>query len=133
MSEENVEIVREGFDAVARGDLEGRLGDIRTEVTVYPRPEEPGVKSCYEGHEGVLEYLANWYAGWESYIVEPERFIDTGDYVIVDVREVGLAKQSGVRVEENFAHAFKVSDGKVVEWRMFGPMHEALDAVGLSE
>ena len=133
MSEENVEIVRRGFDAVARGDLERWFGDVSAEITVYPRAEEPGVKNCYEGHEGILEYLANWYSGWESYTVEPERFIDGGDYVVVDVREVGVAQQSGMRVEENFAHAFKVSDGKVVEWRMFGPMREALEAAGLSE
>jgi hypothetical protein len=38
-----------------------------------------------------------------------------------------------LRVEENFAHALKVSDGKIVEWRMFGPVDEALEAIGLSE
>jgi ketosteroid isomerase-like protein len=133
MSQENVEIVRGGFDAVARGDLEGWLSDVGAKVKVYPRPEEPGVRDSYEGHEGVLEYLANWYSGWESYIVEPERFIDGGDYVIVDVREVGVAEGSGMRVEENFAHAFKVSHGKIVEWRMFGPMQEALEAVGMAD
>jgi ketosteroid isomerase-like protein len=36
-------------------------------------------------------------------------------------------------VEENFAHVFKLRDGKIVEWRQFGPLREALEAVGLSE
>jgi hypothetical protein len=38
-----------------------------------------------------------------------------------------------MRVEQNFAHAFKVNDGNVVEWRMFGPLQEALEAAGLRE
>jgi hypothetical protein len=46
---------------------------------------------------------------------------------------VGVAEQSGMRVEENFAHAFKVDDRKIVEWRMFGPVQEALEELGLSE
>ena len=37
-----------------------------------------------------------------------------------------------MRVEENFAHAFKLQDGKAVEWRMFGPLEEAFEALGLS-
>jgi ketosteroid isomerase-like protein len=86
-----------------------------------------------EENDGVLDYLVNWYAGWDEYTPEPVRFIDGGEYVIVDVREVGVAAQSGMRVEENFAHAFKVDDRKIVEWRMFGPVQEALEELGLSE
>jgi ketosteroid isomerase-like protein len=132
MSQENVEIVRRAFEAVGRSDLEGWFATASPELKVYPRREEPGVKDCYEGVDGMLEYVANWYSGWEEYTVEPERFIDGGEYVVVDVREIGVAKQSGLRVEENFGHAFKVRDGKIVEWRMFGPVREALEAVGLS-
>lgn len=129
MSEENVDIVRRGFDAYSRGDGEAWLAGFSEKIKLYPRPEEPGVKDCYEGTDGVTEYLANWFSGWDEYTVEPEQYIDAGEYVIVDMREVGLAKQSGLRVEETFAHAFKVSDGKVVEWRMFGPVEEALQAI----
>jgi hypothetical protein len=37
------------------------------------------------------------------------------------MREIGVAKQSGLRVEETFAHAFKISEGDVVEWRCSVP------------
>ena len=48
------------------------------------------------------------------------------------MNEVGIA-ESGLRVEQRFAHAVKIADGKGVEWRMFGPVEEALEALGLSE
>jgi hypothetical protein len=38
-----------------------------------------------------------------------------------------------MRVEQRFAHAFKIENGKGVEWRMFGPVEEAFEALGLSE
>jgi len=103
MSEENVEVVRRGFEAFSPNDFEGWYAVTSTKVKLYPRREEPGVKDSYEGWDGVLDYLVNWYAGWDEYTSEPVRFIDGGEYVIVDVREVGVAEQSGMRVEENFA------------------------------
>jgi ketosteroid isomerase-like protein len=133
MSEENVEVVRRGFEAFSQKDFEGWYAVTSRNVKRHPRREEPGVKDSYEGWDGVLDYLVNWYAGWDEYTAEPVRFIDGGEYVIVDVREVGVAEQSGMRVEENFAHAFKVDDRKIVEWRMFGPVEEALEELGLSE
>jgi uncharacterized protein len=130
MSEESVEVVRRGFKAFGENDFEAWLRMASEEIKVYPRREEPGVAACYEGWEGVLDYAVNWYSGWETYEIEAERFIDTGDYLVVDAREVGVAEKTGMRVEQNFAHAFKVRDGKIVEWRMFGPVEEALHAVG---
>jgi len=131
MSEETIAIVRRLFKAVDETDFEAWPAIWSPEVKIYPRPEEPGVKPCYEGWEEMLDYLTNWYSGWRDYTIEAERFIDAGEWVVVDVREVGIAEQSGMRVEENFAHAFKLEDGKIVEWRMFGPMSEALGALGV--
>jgi ketosteroid isomerase-like protein len=133
MSQENVEIVRRGFEAFQQNDFEAWFALASSEITLYPRPEEPCVKASYGGKEGIVDYLVNWYSGWMAYTAEATRFIDAGESVIVDVREVGTAEQSGMRVEENFAHAFKVVDGLIVEWRMFGPLSEALNALGPRE
>ena len=130
MTQANVDIVRKATEAFIALDFERWASFIDAGCTVYPRAEEPGVEESYEGMEGVGTYLANWYAGWEEYTAEPLEYIDVAeDYVIVDMREAGVAKGSGIRVEENFAHAFRVADGKITEWRMFGPVEEALAAV----
>jgi ketosteroid isomerase-like protein len=131
VSRENLEIIRQSFDAFAQNDFEAWFAVASTDIKLYPRREEPGVKPVYNGWDELLEYLINWYSGWEDYTVAAERFIDAGDYVIVDVTEVGIAEHSGARVEENFAHAFKLHDGKIVEWRMYGPVDEALAALDL--
>jgi ketosteroid isomerase-like protein len=133
MSEETVAVVRQGFKAFSENDFEGWFAISSTEIKLYPPADEPGVKQCYEGWEELLEYLANWYSGWQDYSVEPERFVDAGEWVVMDAKEVGIAEQSGVRVEESFAHAFKLEDGKVVEWRMFRTVPEALEALGIED
>jgi ketosteroid isomerase-like protein len=79
----------------------------------------------------MMEYIINWFSGWDEYTFEAARFIGAGEYVIVDVREVGVMGKSGMRVEENFAHALKFADGKLIEWRMYGPVSEAMDALGI--
>ena len=131
MSEENVAVVRRVFATWAESDFEAFFSMAQPDIKVYPRPEEPGVKPCYEGWEELMEYLINWFSGWDEYTLEAERFIDAGDHVIVDVREVGFNRQSGIRVSENFAHAVKLADGKVAEWRMYGPVSEALEALAI--
>jgi ketosteroid isomerase-like protein len=133
MAADDVAVIRQAFDAFAAGDLDAWHALTGDDFALYPRREEPGVKERYDGWDGMLEYLANWYSGWESYATEPERYIDCGTYVIVDVREAGVAKQTGIRVEQNFAHAFAVREGKVTEWRMFGPVAEAMAALDVSE
>jgi ketosteroid isomerase-like protein len=132
MSQQNVEIVRKGVQAFLENDLEGWFATTDPGCKLYPRPEEPGAKECYEGWDEILEYLVNWYSGWKEYTGEAERFIDAGDWVVVEINEVGIA-ESGLRVEQRFAHAFKVEGGKGIEWRMFGPVAEALEAVGPPE
>lgn len=89
------------------------------------------MKECYEGWDEILGYLVNWYSGWKEYTGEPERFIDAGDWIVVEINEVGIA-ESGLRVEQRFAHAFKIEDSKGVEWRMYGPVEEAFEALGVS-
>jgi ketosteroid isomerase-like protein len=133
VSAENVAVVREIYEAFATSDLERWRELTADDLALYPRPEEPGVKERYDGWDEMLAYLANWYSGWESYTAEPERFIDCDSHVILDVREVGVAKQTGIRVEQNFAHAFVVRDGRVSEWRMFGSVDEAMTSLGVSE
>ncbi len=131
MSQKDVEIVRKSVQAFLENDFEGWFAATDPDCKLYPRPEEPGVRECYEGWDEIFEYLVNWYSGWKEYTGEPERFIDAGDWVVLELREVGFA-DSGLRVEQCFAHALKIKDGKVIEWRMFGPVEEAFEALGLS-
>ena len=132
MSQENVEIVRNGFDAFARGDIEGvlRLCD---ENIIVTQPEElPGVSPQQRGHSGVLEAFSIWPEQWDDYRIEILRIADLADYVVVTTRTHGRGKQSGVEVEMEFTIVFSVRNEKIVEMQIFMREEQALEAAGLS-
>ena len=133
MSQENVEIVRKCFEAFRRSDFEALFAHISPDIEVHPNPREPDAERRYEGRDGMLDYLDNWLSGWEKYTVEPRRFIEAGEFVVVEAQEVGIAEQTGIRVQQDYSHAMKIRDRQIVEWRMFGAVEEALEAAGLSE
>jgi len=133
MSENDVRILKDVFDAMARGEVTALVQRTDEEIRVYPRPEEPGVRDVYEGWEGLEEYMVNWFSGWDDYGVEAVRFIDTGDEVIAVARERGRIEGSGMELVEDFTHSFRLRDGRIVEWRMYDSHAQALERFGLQE
>ena len=133
MSRENVEIVRQAFEASADGDVGVWFQAADPDIRVYPRSEEPDAADEYRGLDGLMDYLTNWYGQWDDYEVEPVEIIDAGEHVLVVTRERGRVERSGVDLEEDFNHSFVLRNGKVAEWHMYDSHAQALEAVGLSE
>jgi uncharacterized protein len=132
MSEENVAIVRRGYDSYNRtGEPDYSLLDPEVVYDVSRRVFDPGV---YRGHEGVREFARRIREQWETMQIEPQDFIVAGDdVVVVPVRLVGVGKQSGAETTANAAHLWTFRDGKVIRQTTFQTKAEALKAAGLSE
>ena len=95
MSQENVEIVRDAFDAFTRGDTEGVLRRCDENIVITQPPELPGSSPQQHGHSGVLEAFAIWPEQWDNYRIEIVRIVaDPGDHVVVTARTGGRGKQS---------------------------------------
>jgi ketosteroid isomerase-like protein len=133
MSRENVEIVRNAFDAFTRGDTEGVLRLCDENISITQPKELPGVSRQQRGHSGVLEAFSIWPEQWDDYYIEILRMADSGDDVVVTTRQGGRGKQSGVEVKMEFAFVFTVRDEKIVEWQIFMHEDQALEAAGLRE
>ena len=133
MSQENVEIVRNAFDAHTRDDIDGVLRLCDENIVVTQPKELPGVSPQQRGHSGVLEAFSIWPEQWDDYYIEILRTADSGDYVVVTARTGGRGKQSGVEVKMEFAFVFTVRDQKIVELQIFMREDEALEAAGLRE
>jgi ketosteroid isomerase-like protein len=136
MSQENVEVVRDAFDAFTRGDVEGVLQRCDEDIVITQPRELPvlGASPQQRGHSGVLEAFAIWPEQWDDFRIEIARIVaDPGDYVVVATRQRGRGKQSGVEVEIEMTFVFTVRDKRVVEWQMFMREDQALEAAGLSE
>ena len=134
MSQENVEIVRNVYEATLRSDWNS-MSEL-----IDPDFEFRGTVGGLE--EGRIARGAQQFRdvfekedldAWEERRFEPEDFIDAGDCVVVLQREYRRGRASGVELETETAVVFEVRDGRVVRIQGYMDPALALEAVGLSE
>ena len=130
MSEENVEIVRRGYEHLSRtGEFLWDLID--PEIEVHDPPIGPDSR-VYLGHEGLRTALTNVEESFDELSFEAEGVLDAGADVVVFVRMRGRGKGSGVEVEAQIAHVWTMRDGKGVKVRVLD-REAALEAAGLRQ
>jgi ketosteroid isomerase-like protein len=132
VSQENVERVRDGFDAVNRGDAEAFVRDMDPGIEWHPTPDFVDA-GPFRGHEGVLGMTKMMFDTFESFVIEGEEFIDAGDAVVVPVFQRGEGATSGAIVEVRYVLVFRFHEAKLVRVDSYYDKDEALEAARLSE
>jgi len=135
VSQENVEVVRELYEAFNRGELDAYLWMLDPDF-VWQGPQEiPDLAGTYRGAEGVRRYLSELMEVFNDYRMVPEEFIDAGgEQVLVLAREGGRGKGSGIAVQTNpTGHLWTIRDGRPARLESYWERTNALRAVGLAE
>jgi ketosteroid isomerase-like protein len=133
MSQENVEIVRVGYERfAATGEF---VADLATDDFVWDMSNFHGwpEQQVYEGVDGTGAFLSEWMDAWEDWELELEALHDAGDRVVALVHQRGRSKEGGMPVEMSFAQVFTFRDGKQARMEMYSDRNEALEAAGLAE
>jgi ketosteroid isomerase-like protein len=132
MSEENVRIVREAFEAFLTGDQE------KTAQLIDPEVEFHGtVGGLQEGQvaHGQVEIDHEFeevdLEAWEERRLEAEGYIDAGDDVVVLLHEYRRGRGSGVELETKTAVVVAVRGGRVTRIQGYMDRGAALEAAGL--
>jgi ketosteroid isomerase-like protein len=107
----NIDTARSAYEAFGRGDLEALKGDF-AEDAVWVTSDELPLGGETRGRDAIMGNFAQIPNYWSSFTVEPEEFIDAGDYVIV--RGTQRAGNDNGSFEAPFAHLMKYEDGKLV-------------------
>lgn len=132
MSEENVELVREGWAAFLSGDVERALEKVHPDAVAVRAPPLPDPQT-YHGPDGVLQMYADWTAEFGEFEMATREFKDVGDRVVVEVFQRGRGRASQAAVEGSFWFVYTVTDGKIVRQDVFKDRDQALEAAGLRE
>jgi ketosteroid isomerase-like protein len=127
MSAENVEAVKGAYEAFGSGDLE-TLSGMFAEDAVWVTSDVLPLGGTTSGREAIIGNFAQIPSYWTEFSVDPEEFLDAGDYVVV--RGTQRASGEGGSFEAPFAHLLKVSDGKLARGEFHGDSAKALDALG---
>ena len=131
MSQENVAVVRQMYDAFNSGDAEGAVDHFAPDVTVDAR-DRPD-HEIGKGREALVRIIASWVNSFDDWREEIEAIRDLGDHVLVAATQRGRGKGSGIETELRYALLYRVEDGKISSMTFYNTPTEALEAVGLRE
>jgi ketosteroid isomerase-like protein len=79
MSEENVELVRQGYEAWNRGDLEWLLDHSTADSEFRTAQLFPDTDAVYRGQQRFREFWNTFREPWETFLIEVERLEPIGD------------------------------------------------------
>jgi ketosteroid isomerase-like protein len=131
MSQENLELVKRMVDAFLEGDAEAALTVLDDEVVWHGTIGGLDEGRIARGQQEVIEAFGENLQEWESHVLEPQRFIDAGDRVVVFWHEEGRGRSSGAEVRTDTAVIYTVRGSHVVEAQGYMDRSAALEAVGL--
>jgi ketosteroid isomerase-like protein len=131
MSQENVDIVRPVYDALNRRDWDAVFSATHPdfELPIQRLPQA----GTYRGREQVQSLLEDYLTTLDNFVLEPEKFIEGRDQVVVFVKARAEIKGSSGGVENRHGHLWTIRDGTILSLKMFPKREEALEAAGLSE
>jgi ketosteroid isomerase-like protein len=127
---ENVELLRRGYEAFNQGDMEAvfELLDPDFELVTAERVLFTGT---YRGRDQVQRLLQDQEEVFGELTMEPYEFFETGDQVVVFLRQRARGQASGAEVEITVAHLWTIRNGRGVRMEGFPEREKALEAAGL--
>ena len=127
---ENVELLKRGYEAFNRGDLDAVFELLDPEIE-WVNDERVPFAGTYRGHDELRALLRDQQEVFDQLTMEPYEFFETGDHVVVFVRVRARGEASGAALEITIGHLWTISNGKGVRWQGFPEREKALEAAGL--
>ena len=118
--QQNLEIVRRGYDAFQRGDLDAlvALFDENIEWRT-PGPSDLPTAGQRRGIQAVREFFQTLSTMVEIQRFEPKTFVAQGDRVVVLGENTARIKATGKVLDDEWAHVFVLKNGKVASFQEY--------------
>ena len=121
MAKENVVLIKGMYDAFAAGDVAGVLGRMRSDIVWNEAENFPYADgNPYVGPDAVAKgVFARCISEWDGFAVAVEEILDADDAVVALGRYLGVYKATGKSMRMQFAHVWRIADGKVVRFQQY--------------
>jgi ketosteroid isomerase-like protein len=131
MSQSNIEIVRGLYEAFARGDGPAVLakmdaGIVWNEAENFPYADRNPYVGPTAVAEGVFFRLAT---EWDKFEAVPDEFLDAGDSIVALGHYKATYKATGSALHAQFAHIWRLRDGKITSFQQYTDTAQAIRAV----
>jgi ketosteroid isomerase-like protein len=134
MAESNVEVVRQGFEAFNRGDIDTLAGLWHPDIEWTPPPELPDSQT-YHGHAAVRDFLVDFTSTFADLQAEAAEFREHDGLVAALYIWRGAGAGSGVSFDQFEVHAagvFEFEDGLLRRVRFWTDWDVALEQAGMA-
>jgi ketosteroid isomerase-like protein len=132
MSQENVELARQYFEAFNARGLDGTDHLRDPDIEMHDPPDFPDA-GRYTGEAAARERVESYIAlGWDGQF-RVEEYLDANREVVVVWRMTGRGALGGVPLDATIAQVLLFEDGKLRRVRQYLTRDAALEAAGLSE
>jgi len=116
----NLDIVKRSYDAFARHDLDGVMGDMHPEIVWHQAQGLPH-GGTYHGLDEVKRNIFDpldeeW---WDGFTAGPDEFLDAGHQVVVVGRYRATAKETGKQLDVPFVHIWTLDGTKAIQFRQY--------------
>jgi uncharacterized protein len=130
----NVDVMKGGYDAFGRGDIEAVLAIFDPEIQwreAEGNPYEPAGTPWVGGQEVTDKLFIKLATEWDGFTVTPEQFHDAGDTVVVQGRYTGTYKATGTSIDAQLCHVWKLRNGKVTSFQQYVDTAQLQDVMGV--
>ncbi len=128
MSQADIKTLHAVYEAANRGDWDAVLRLMHPDIEL-----KTTLQGTHRGHQEVRGFVEDQVEPFEDMVVQPEELFESGDQIVVFVRQRGRPRGSRAVVENLVGHLWTLRDGKIARWETFPKREEALKAAGLSE
>jgi ketosteroid isomerase-like protein len=94
--------------------------------------EFPGIQGVFHDTETPNSRLRAWLDPWDYWYCDAEAYLHHHDTLVVLTRYRGRGKSSGVEVDVEGAHVWKLRDGKATRLEVFADRDRALCESGVA-
>lgn len=127
----NLNSVKAVYQAFAKTDIPSVIGFLSPDID-WTEAEGFPYGGTYHGPHAVLSgVFMRLGSEWNGFAAVPDEFIDGGDTVVALGKYSGTYKRTGKSFEANFAHVWKIQDGKAIRFTQYVDtllVHRALQA-----
>jgi ketosteroid isomerase-like protein len=132
MSDENVEIIRRGFETMRRDGWQTLFSLIDPEFELTTPPDLAMEPDTYRGEAGLRRYFESFEDAMEDIQIVPEgEFLGADDKVFVPFRLSARGRETGIEATQHAFQVWTMRAGKGLRVEIFASRERALEAAGL--
>jgi len=124
----NVELVRQGFEAMREGDVEALMPFIHPDFEATTPPGLAAEPDTYRGPEGIRRYFDSFYDAMDRVSFEADEFIPVGDRVVVPVTLRTRGRTTGIETAQQVVQIWDLEGEQAIRVEVYATLEEAMAA-----